>query len=145
MVDKHPEGLGQLARECWKEAWDLVADQTRSVMECGQPVFCENRLVPVERNGRLEDVYWTYSYSPIFGASGKTEGVMVTCQDVTNAFVSARLLAESTDELKQVLEATNDAVVSVDRDWRMTYFNPKAEGMFDPGRERLHRSEESVK
>ena len=140
MSDKHPAGLGELAKECWKEAWYLIAAQVQSVMEHGRPVFFENRLVPVERDGVLEDVYWTYSYSPIFGASGQTEGVMVTCQDVTAAFTSARKLAESTEALKQVLEATNDAVVSVDRDWKMTYFNPKAEAMYGPSRERTDQT-----
>lgn len=140
LADKHPAGLGQLAKVCWKEAWNLVAAQVRSVMEHGRPVFFENRLVPIERDGVLEDVYWTYSYSPIFGASGRTEGLMVTCQDVTAAFTSARKLAESTEALEQVLDATNDAVVSVDRDWKMTYFNPKAEAMFDPNRELINRT-----
>ena len=140
MANKHPEGLGQLAKECWREAWDLVGAQVRTVMEQGRPLFFENRLVPVERNGVLEDVYWTYSYSPIFGASGRTEGVLVTCQDVTNAFVSARKFAESTEELRQVLEATNDAVVSVDRDWKFAYFNPKAEAMYGPSRERANQT-----
>lgn len=140
MAEKHPLGLGQLAKVCWKEAWELVAEQVHSVMEHGRPVFFENSLVPVKRNGVLRDVYWTYSYSPIFGSHGQAEGVMVTCQDVTDAFVSARKLAESTEQLKQVLDATNDAVVSVDREWKMTYFNPKAEAMYSFSYERANQT-----
>lgn len=38
MAEKHPAGLGQLARECWREAWDLVSPQVQSVVEHGRPV-----------------------------------------------------------------------------------------------------------
>ena len=34
-------------------------------MSGGGATWNENRLIPMTRNGRLEDVYWTYSYSPI--------------------------------------------------------------------------------
>ncbi len=136
---KHPTGLGQCARECWKEAWELVGEQVDSVMREGRPLFFENRLVPIERNGVLEDVYWRYSYSPIFGPSGKSEGVMVTCQDVTDAVISARRLEQSTETLGQVLEATKDAVMSVDREWKITYLNPSAEALYGAGDELLHK------
>ncbi len=129
---KHPRGLGQCPKDCWKEAWDLVDEQVCSVLEHGEPLFFENRLVPIKVNGVVQDVYWRYSYSPVFGDAGDPEGVMVTCQDVTDAYVSAQKLRESTEELHQVLEASNDAIVSVDREWRFSYFNPRAEGMFNP-------------
>lgn len=139
MAEKHPEGLGQLAKECWKEAWDLVSPQIGSVMEFGRPLFFENRLVPVERNGVLQDVYWTYSYSPIFGDSGRPEGVLVTCQDVSDAIVAGRKLARSTDELTQVLESISDGFLVLDRDWLYTYFNEQGARMIGMRREELVR------
>ena len=39
MGDKHPAGLGQLAKECWKEAWHLVSPQVQEVMKQGRPLF----------------------------------------------------------------------------------------------------------
>ena len=39
-------------------------------------------------------------------------------------------LEKSQENLAQVLTATTDAVVSVDRDWVLTYLNPKAEKLF---------------
>ena len=137
---KHPRGLGQCPKDCWKEAWNLIEKQVDEVMQRGEALFFENRLVPIEVDGVLRDVYWRYSYSPIFGETGATEGVMVTCQDVSDAVTSAQKLEESTKELRQVLEATNDAVISLDRDWRFTYFNPKAAVMLDPEHELLNRN-----
>ncbi|SEB52925.1 hypothetical protein SAMN05443244_0978 [Terriglobus roseus] len=95
MGEKHPAGLGQLAKECWIEAWELVSPQVEAVMQQGRPVFFENRLVPIKRDGALQDVYWTYSYSPVFGDSGQTEGVLVTCQDVPEVYISGQKLAQN--------------------------------------------------
>ena len=135
--EKHPAGLGQLARNCWKEAWDLVSPQIQSVMEHGEPVFVENRLVPIEHHGVLQDVYWTYSYSPIFGDTGQTEGVLVTCQDVTQAFVSGQKLARSTQALTEVLDSITDGFLVLDREWRYTYFNEQGARMIGMRREDL--------
>ena len=129
MGDKHPAGLGQLAKDCWKEAWHLVGSQVQDVMKYGRPLFFENWLVPVKRNDVLEDVYWTYSYSPIFGDFGQVEGVLVTCQDVTEVFTSAQKLAKSTAELGDVLGSITDGLLVLDKGWRYTYFNEQGASM----------------
>jgi signal transduction histidine kinase len=52
-------------------------------MEHGQSTWHENALVPITRNGKLEDVYWTYSYSPARDSSGTICGTLVTCTETT--------------------------------------------------------------
>ncbi len=51
----------------------------------------ENRLVPISRDGRRDEVYWTYSYNPIDDESSPTGvgGVLVICTETT-----AQVLAE---------------------------------------------------
>ncbi len=120
---KHPAGLGQLAKTCWQEAWHLIWPQLHEVLEQGRPLFFENALVPIERDGALQDVYWTYSYSPIFGDSSQVDGVLVTCQDVTEALIAGQQLAKSTEQLEQVLGSITDGLLVLDHDWRYTYFN----------------------
>lgn len=51
--------------------------------------------------------------------------------------ISRRKLAEAREEaiserLRQVMEVTSDAIVSIDRDWRYTYLNAKAKRLIDP-------------
>ena len=41
--------------------------------------FLMNQLVPIYRNGKIEDVYWTFSYSPVIDESDKVAGILVTC------------------------------------------------------------------
>ena len=52
----------------------------------------KNQLVPITRNGRREDVYWTYGYSPIDDeeAPGGIGGVLVVCTETTAQVLGQR-------------------------------------------------------
>ena len=73
---KHPASMGQPASEVWAEAWDTVGPQMVHVYERGEAVSFGNALVPLFREGVLEDRYWTYSYSPVFDGNGMVVGVL---------------------------------------------------------------------
>jgi signal transduction histidine kinase len=95
MTDKHPTALGQSARDCWKEAWHLIGSQWEAVLSHGQTVFQEEVLVPVLRNGILHDIYWTYSYSPVYGPQGAIDGILIVCLDVTHRRLAQAALLQS--------------------------------------------------
>jgi len=59
--ERHPCSLGRPAREVWEEIWEIIGPQIEQVMSGGPATWHENQLVPITRNGRREDVYWTYS------------------------------------------------------------------------------------
>ncbi len=80
---KHPKALGQRAEDCWPEIWDDIYPLINQVKTTNQSFFIENQLLPIYRNGHMEDVYWTYSYSSVIGESGKIEGVLVVCNETT--------------------------------------------------------------
>jgi signal transduction histidine kinase len=87
--DKHPKALGQCGRECWPEIWHIIGPQIDGVMSRGESTWHENQLVPIYRDEKLDDVYWTYSYSPVRDAHGVIHGTLVTCSETTG-----RVLAE---------------------------------------------------
>jgi len=97
--ERHPAALGQPGRPCWEEAWDLIGPDIERVMNEGASAWYEDRLVPLTRNGRREDVWWTYGYSPIEDEAG-IHGVLVICNDVTKDHL-----------LRQRLEQTNHALI----------------------------------
>ena len=80
---KHPLALGQDAATCWPEIWDVIYPLIQKVRLHGESFFLEDQLIPIFRNGKLEDVYWTFSYSPVMGDTGKIEGVLVICNETT--------------------------------------------------------------
>lgn len=59
-------------------------------MTRGEASWHENQLVPIHRNGKLEDVYWTYGYSPVCTPNGGVCGTLVICTETT-ANVLAKL------------------------------------------------------
>jgi PAS domain S-box-containing protein len=80
---KHPEALGQQGSDCWPEVWPLQEPIIEQVLIGGQAVLKENQLLLIYRNGRTENAYWTFSYSPVRDESGRVAGVLVLCQDTT--------------------------------------------------------------
>lgn len=94
---KHPTALGQDGADCWPEIWSAIHPIIENVYK-GIPYFTEDQLLPIYRNGKIEDVYWTFSYSPIYETTGDCAGVLVTCMETTEKVVRTR-------ELKQAKEA----------------------------------------
>ena len=85
--ERHPSALGQRGRACWEEIWPIIGPQIEQVMSGGGATWHEDQLVPVTRHGRLEQVWWTYGYSPI-DEEGGVGGVLVVCNDVTQGHLA---------------------------------------------------------
>lgn len=81
---KHPAALGQRAVECWGEIWDVIYPLITRVRTTNKSFFLEDQLIPIYRNGRLEEVYWTFSYSSVIGETGNIDGVLVVCNETTS-------------------------------------------------------------
>jgi PAS domain S-box-containing protein len=110
-ADKHPAAIGQRGIECWPEIWPIIGPQIEDVMSQGNSTWNTNQLVPINRNGKLEEVYWTYSYSPVRDKDGTVQGTLVVCSETTEQVLSERrlraLLAITADasELNQLPES----------------------------------------
>ena len=94
--ERHPGSLGQPARQVWDEIWDIIGPQVEQVMAGRGATWHENHLVPITRNGRREDVYWTYSYSPIDDetAPNGVGGVLVVCSETTQKVLDEQRLSQ---------------------------------------------------
>jgi len=110
---KHPFALGQTARECWPEIWSTIHPLIQQVRD-GRAFFAEDQLIPIFRNGHIEDVYWTFSYSPVYDQSGKVAAVLVTCTETTAKVRVYNQLKESKDQLHFAIEAAELATWDYD-------------------------------
>ncbi|WP_162472825.1 hybrid sensor histidine kinase/response regulator [Luteitalea pratensis] len=89
-VGKHPAAMAQAGRACWPEIWHIIGPQIDAVMMHGVPSWHEDACVPIFRNGAIEDVYWTYGYSPVFDDDGSIGGTLVVCTETTARVVATR-------------------------------------------------------
>jgi len=114
---KHPKALGQKGEDCWPEIWPVIKPRIDQVIASGESTWSEDELIPIYRNGKLEDVYWTFSYSQVNDGTGKTGGVLVTCHETT-AKIQAQdqleriylVAVENEKKLKRIIEQAPIAI-----------------------------------
>ncbi|GAB3903553.1 hypothetical protein GCM10028803_32220 [Larkinella knui] len=104
---KHPDALGEKGETIWPEIWSDIKPLIDQVMAGGEASWSEDQLLPIYRNGKIEDVYWTFSYSPVHDESGHVGGVFVTCSETTGKVVNLRKIEESKDQLQFAIDAAD--------------------------------------
>ena len=101
---KHPDMLGMPGRAAWPEIWTIIGPLIDQVMRGGGATWNEDLLVPIYRNGRIEDVYWTFSYSPLPDTTGKPAGVVVACTDTTEKVLLLKKTIDSNTNFYNMVE-----------------------------------------
>ena len=102
---KHPDILGLPAKEAWREVWDTIEPLLSKVKKTGEPTWYENSLIPIYRNGHIEDVYWSFGYSPIYNDNGIIVGVLIVVNETTDAVVRLQKLEETKNQFQFAIEA----------------------------------------
>jgi signal transduction histidine kinase len=125
--DRHSRALGARGREFWTDIWEVIGPQIEQVMTTGEATWHEDQYLPIERNGGLEDVWWTYGYSAV-RENGAIAGVLVVCQETT-----ARVKMVSERELLLAAERVAHAEANAARDTLSRVFAqaPVAIAVFD--------------
>ncbi|HZI00823.1 MAG TPA: hypothetical protein VEX63_06725, partial [Flavisolibacter sp.] len=101
---KHPWALGKPASVVWKDIWKDIEPMLKQVMENDEGTYVESQLLIMERNGYPEETYYTFSYTPIPGDDGKTEGMFCANTDDTDKIISERQLRTLTQLGKQLAD-----------------------------------------
>jgi signal transduction histidine kinase len=101
MRDKHPAGLGRSVLENWPEIRGEIGPLFQRVLG-GETVYFEDLLLRVERNGAIEDAFFTFSYSPVRVESGQVGGALINCFETTRQ-VQARTVQAERDRLFESL------------------------------------------
>jgi PAS domain S-box-containing protein len=113
---KHPLSLGQPAKECWREIWDVIGPQIESIQNGGPSTWNEDLTLPMNRYGFIEETYFTFSYSPIpdpLSPSG-VGGILATVQETTEKVIGDRRMT-----LLRNLAASETSVQTVEEACRL--------------------------
>ena len=102
LAERHPWALGRPFGEVWAEIWDVLGPQIASVVKTGRGFSTEHQLLRMNRNGRIEDTFWIYSFAPLHD-SGAVAGIFVTALDTTDQVVAERRLTEEQERQRQML------------------------------------------
>lgn len=108
---KHPMALGQRGSECWTEVWPVIFPLIEQVRNTGEAIWMADQLIPIDRNGTIEDAYWTFSYSLVLNDDGNFGGVLATCIETTEAVEGRRRRsAESVSRFRSAIEQAPVAI-----------------------------------
>ncbi len=108
---KHPDALGKPASYVWSEIWDQVGPRAATVMENNEGTYDEALLLIMERNGYPEETYYTFSYSPVPGDNGGTDGIICANTDDTDRIIDARQLRTLKDLGKYIIDCKGNSEV----------------------------------
>jgi PAS domain S-box-containing protein len=81
-LTKHPDALGISTKQTFSEIWETIGPMFAGVME-GKPIGFPDFMLPLNRNGFIEECYFDFSYSPIRKEDGTVGGVLVTVIETT--------------------------------------------------------------
>jgi len=134
---KHP-AMGAPAAEFWPEIWDRLGPIVAGVMETGEATWVQDDRFLLDRNGFLEETFFTVSYSPIHDAGG-VGGVFISALETTGHVLERRrgntatrvmAAAASARGPDEVLQLAVAAAVDDDHAWVAAYLlDPGASGM----------------
>jgi signal transduction histidine kinase/CheY-like chemotaxis protein len=110
---KHPWALGRRTSEVWAEIWEQIGVLIDKVFDKGQPTFVDNLRLFMSRGNRLEETYYSFSYSPIFDESGKVAGLFCPSAERTANTLNARRLRTLSElSANALLEKSTSAACS---------------------------------
>ena len=88
------------------------------VLHTGMPFVGRERLVRIERAGRLEDTYFTFIFAPIRNEEGRPDSVIAICNDVTEQVIARQRLEALALEASQASRAKDEFLAMLGHELR---------------------------
>lgn len=89
-AERHPWALGRAGAEVWADIWGVVGPQFAQVLKTGQGISTFDQMLPMQREGRTEETYWNYSFTPIFDEDGRVAGIFNQGHETTGRVLVER-------------------------------------------------------
>lgn len=88
----HPNDLGKPLHEIKPDAMRVLNAPLEQVMATGRPVLFEDLQLIYRRHDYEEELYETFSYSPVFDAAGRVQAILTPVFDTTSHVIGSRRL-----------------------------------------------------
>jgi serine phosphatase RsbU (regulator of sigma subunit)/anti-sigma regulatory factor (Ser/Thr protein kinase) len=117
MGPKHPAALGRPYRESFSEIWDeTMGPMLAAVYDRAESSYLEDLPVSFHRRVPDEEMFWTFSWSPLRDEDGEVAGALHPAVETTGRVLAERRLrllrdlASSASQSAQLQEACDRAV-----------------------------------
>ncbi|MCR5862887.1 ATP-binding protein [Flavobacterium sp. J372] len=89
-INKHPWALGRPASVVWEEIWDVCGPMSDKVYNEAKSTVGEDVQLFMNRGDFMEEVYYSFNYSPVFDENGKVSGLFCPNFETTPKILSVR-------------------------------------------------------
>ena len=128
--------LGEARGQALDQVFHLISGQTREsiaspvaqVLATGETLELANDTVLITRDGSERQI--ADSAAPILSPDGVIIGVVLVFRDVTEEYQMRSALHEREARMRAISESAQDAIVMMDRQGIVTFWNPAAERIF---------------
>ncbi|MBB3950287.1 hybrid sensor histidine kinase/response regulator [Aureimonas jatrophae] len=117
LQSKHPTAFGQRFRETWGEIWDEIGPLVDRVF-AGGSVHYDDIALQVERNGRLEEAHFAFSYTPVYGDDGEVAGLFGACNETTSQILAERAKMEALQAAEEANLAKSQFLANMSHELR---------------------------
>jgi signal transduction histidine kinase/ActR/RegA family two-component response regulator len=115
--DKHPAALGRPLSEVWSEIWNDVSGLVATALS-GQAIYQEDLPLLINRHGRKEQTWFTFSYAPVRDDAGKIHGLVCTVWESTEKIRGQQRMQQSEARLLALTQSSSNAIYRMSADWR---------------------------
>ncbi|MFC3580078.1 ATP-binding protein [Sphingomonas hylomeconis] len=98
--------LGRPFRDVWASIWSDIEPLVTTTL-AGESCTVTDMRLDLSRQGRPEESWWTFTYSPVFDDAGKIAGLLCVTGETTARVVAERERAAAAERLDLALSAGN--------------------------------------
>lgn len=102
--DRHPSALGRPFREIWGDIWPQFEPIIRKTLN-GESQLYKELMIPMRRDGRMEDTWFTFSYTPLRDEDGEIAGILCATMEVTDQVAAKEGERTALEALRSKTEA----------------------------------------
>ena len=121
---KHPNALGISTRETFPEIWEIIGPMFDGVMK-GKAVGFPDFMLPLNRNGFVEECCFDFSYTPIRKDDGEVGGILATVFETTNKKKTEQALKGSEQRFRTMADNIPNLAWMADADGWIFWYNKK--------------------
>ena len=115
--NKHPHALGRPYPEVWKEIWQDVSVYVDTALS-GEGVYKEDFPLYIDRYGKRELIWASFSASPVRDDKSIIRGLVCTVWETTGKMLVQQQVSESRTRLLALMQASSNVVYRATGDWR---------------------------
>ncbi len=97
---KHPGALGRPAREVFSEIWGEIGPMLAGVLAGRGAAQVRDRCLPLDRDGRIEEAWFSFGLDPIRLADGSVGGILNIATETTGRILTDRRREEAERALR---------------------------------------------